>query len=144
MQSDSATQCSEANGANEVTNFKRQFAVASTTKKCKQRVDEIRGKWKVFCPIPFPCAFSFLILQYALRFPGGGARQKKENGAASNRKWCCLKSRPPFLFSTPPALWETLCGPCPRRWRHCDVYAYAMSATVMWRVMLQYPPTFYP
>ena len=93
MQSDSATQCSEANGANEVTNFKRQFAVASTTKKCKQRVDEIRGKWKVFCPIPFPCAFSFLILQYALRFPGGGGLGKKkkmvlpqiENGAASNQ-----------------------------------------------------------
>ena len=38
------------------------------------------------CPIPFPCAFSFLILQYALRW--GGGRQKNKNkkiGAASNQ-----------------------------------------------------------
>ena len=76
------------------------------------------------CPIPFPCAFSFLILQYALRFPGGSA---KKNGAASNQ------SHQFYFFGRPPPLWETLCGTCPRRWRHCDVYA--MSATVMWRVM---------
>ena len=34
------------------------------------------------CPIPFRCAFSFLILEYALRFGGG---LTKKNGAASNQ-----------------------------------------------------------
>ena len=77
MQSDSAIQCSEGNGVSEVTNFRRQFVVASITTKCKQRVDEIRGKWKIFCPFPFPCAFSFLILQYALRFPGREVGKKE-------------------------------------------------------------------
>ena len=83
----------------------------------------VRDAGDIVISIPFPCAFSFLILQYALRFPGGGGRPKKRKiGAASNQ------GRQFFLVDPPPlgnsvrsmsatlATLRCLCDVC-----YCDV-----------------------
>ena len=75
------------------------------------------------CPIPFPCAFSFLILQYALRF-GGGGRPKKQMvlpQLKATNFFCLVDPRPPQgnsvrSMSATLATLRCLCDVC-----YCDV-----------------------